>query len=801
MAAPSITLTVVDQNGALVPSAQVTIQEPGQPAFHTITDYDGHVSWTLRQSIPYSIRVEKQGFYLTTENGLAPDVHSLRVVLTHQEVLQQEVNVHASTPGIDTQQISNQITLAVPEVVNIPFPTNRDIRNLLPFTPSVVPDEYGQVHVAGGETYMTLDTLDGFDIRSPISGDLSLHVSTDAVRSIDTETTRYPVEYGRSTGGVIAFTTGTGDNKFRYDATNFVPSVRNLNGLRFDTFEPRVTFSGPIRRNRLWFFDAVDMRYSDTYIPELPTNANTNHLIEGSNLIKFQQNLNSRNTLTANLLWNVFHSPYDGLSAINPQQSTDKHDIIAWFPYLLEQHSFRNNILVNTGFGVLRYREGFEPHGNLPYDVTPELPSGSDFESATGRSQREQGYINLFFPPIHKIGSHELRAGINLDHLGSRENETFAPINYLREDGSLLRRSVFPSFAPYRLHNVELGAWGEDRWSPKKNLLIEPGLRFDWDEIIRGPLWSPRIAMNYSPHIGQSKTTFSAGIGEYYEHTQLVYLADAYTGTRYDTYYAADGTTPTGPPLKTTFLQNEDTENLREAHALNWSLGVQHMLPYNTWFAVNYLQKRVSDEFVYTSQNPPGALSGTWLLTNDRQDHYHSWEVEARHAFSGGYTLFGAYTRSSATTNNALYYVPSLSILGNQQPGPLPWDTPNRLISWGWLPTWAPFFPSVHKNWDFVYSLLWNTGFPFDSINANQQIVGSAGSHRYPDFLSFSPGLEWRFHFRGRYFGIRGTLENATDAADPYIVYNNVDSPQYLTFTQPLGRAFTTRIRLIQSSK
>ncbi|HZZ37910.1 MAG TPA: carboxypeptidase regulatory-like domain-containing protein [Acidobacteriaceae bacterium] len=804
----SVSLTVVDQNGVLVPSAEVTIQEAGLPDLRTMTDYDGRASWLIHQSQPYSLRVEKQGFYQTTQSDIDPQGKTIRVVLTHQEVLQQEVNVHASTAVIDTEQTSNQLTLAVPEVINVPFPTNRDIRNLLPFIPSVVPDEYGQVHVAGGATYMTLDTLDGFDIRSPISGNLSLHFSTDAVRSVDTETTRYPVEYGRSTGGVIAFTTGTGDNKFRYDATNFVPSVRNLNGLRFDAFEPRITFSGPIRRNRLWFFDAIDMRCSDTYIPELPTNADTNHLIEGSNLIKFQQNLGSRNTLTANLLWNDFHSPYDGLSALNPQQSTDNHDIIAWLPYLQEQHSFPNNILVTTGFGVLRYREGFEPHGDLPYDVTPELPTGSNFETSTTRSQREEGYVNLFFPPIQHGGSHELRAGIDLDHLGSREAQTFAPINYLSEARTLLRRSVFPSFAPFRLHNVELGAYGEDRWTPVKGLLIVPGLRFDWDEIIRGPLWSPRIAMNYSPHIGQGKTTFSAGIGEYNEHTQLEYLARAYAGTRYDTLYAADGTTPLGLPIQTTFVQNEDTGNLHEAHAINWSIGIQHMLPHEIYFAANYMQKRVADEFVYANQSGPGALYGTYLLTSDRQDHFHSWEIEARHTFAGGpdtpfggSTLFGAYTRSSATTNAALDYVPSLSILGPQQPGPLPWDTPNRVISWGWLPAWAPWLPTVHKNWDFVYTLLWDTGFPFDSVNANQQIIGPAGSHRFPSFLSLSPGLEWRFHFRGKYFGIRGLLENATDASDPYIVNNNVDSPQYLNFEQPLGRAFTTRIRLIQSSK
>jgi hypothetical protein len=40
-----------------------------------------------------------------------------------------------------------------------------------------------------------------------------------------------------------------------------------------------------------------------------------------------------------------------------------------------------------------------------------------------------------------------------------------------------------------------------------------------------------------------------------------------------------------------------------------------------------------------------------------------------------------------------------------------------------------------------------------------------------------------------------------TNSQDPYIVINNVDSPDYLTYEEPLGRAFTTRIRLIQTSK
>jgi hypothetical protein len=66
-----------------------------------------------------------------------------------------------------------------------------------------------------------------------------------------------------------------------------------------------------------------------------------------------------------------------------------------------------------------------------------------------------------------------------------------------------------------------------------------------------------------------------------------------------------------------------------------------------------------------------------------------------------------------------------------------------------------------------------------------------------PDHLSLSPGLEWRFHFRGAYFGLRDVMENATSSKDPVEVNNVVVSPQYGTVSEFLGRAFTARIRLI----
>ena len=792
--APTV-LTVVDEDGAVVSGAQIAVEEPGEIAIHLTTDYAGHGTYLLKGSQPYLLRIAKPGFYETVVPQSDPLIREIRVALNHEQMVQEQVSVTASAPGIDTERTSDELTMELPEIINVPYPTSRDIRNLLPFYPGVVQDATGQAHVDGSETWATLDLLDGFDIRSPMSGILALRVSADAVRSIDKEATRYPVEYGRSTGGVVAFYTGMGDNTFRFNATNFIPSYKSENGIRFDKFVPRVTFSGPLVRNRAWFFDGVETEYDNIYISELPQGADSDHLIRGSNLIKFQANATTANIVSGGLLNNVYHSPYDGISPLVPQASTTDRNTIAWMPYLRDQQSFRRGALLDVGLDVERISDGYEPHGNTQFEITPEMSEGSYFENEVGHSQRVEGNAALYLPQRHWGGEHDLKAGIDVDHISFGESVTRESVEYLREDGTLLRSSTFPATAPFTRHNVEAGVYAQDRWKPRAGLLVEPGLRFDWDEIIRSPLFSPRLAAIYSPAATKGRTKFSAGMGLYYEHTQLEYLTRALAGIRYDTYYETNGVTQAGAPVETTFSSNG---TLHEARAVNWSAGVEQRLPGSVYVQANYLHKRMTDEFTYVNQNTLSVLYGKYVLTNGRRDSDYAAEIEARRSFAGGSTLFAAYTHSSAQTNAAINYVPTLSMLGAQQSGPLGWDTPNRVLSWGWLPVPAP---QLKKSWDIVYTFDWHTGFPYTTVDANSQVVGAAGSQRFPHYLAISPGLEWRFHFHHYYFGLRGVMENMTNSSDPLIVNNVVDSPQYGSFSEYLGRVFTARLRLISTKK
>ena len=172
----------MDENGLAVSGAAVAVLEPGLAGVRLWTDYAGHCTYTLQQDSPYQIRAGKAGFYQAVESGIDARASRVRVVLTHEQIVVEQVNVTASVPGIDTEQTSDASTMNTPEIVSVPYPTSRDIRNLLPFNPGVVQDGSGQVHVAGSETWATLDLMDGFDIRSPVNGTLDLRVSTDAVR-------------------------------------------------------------------------------------------------------------------------------------------------------------------------------------------------------------------------------------------------------------------------------------------------------------------------------------------------------------------------------------------------------------------------------------------------------------------------------------------------------------------------------------------------------------------------------------------------------------------------------------------
>jgi len=799
--AQNIVVTVVDENGVAVASALVFLQaSPQAAALRCVTDFAGHCEFSNLSTVSYELRVEKQGFYSVMlpaiETGAAANID---VTLSHQQEVREVVDVTESPPAIDPAQIAAQQTLSGLDVLNIPYPATHDYRNAINFIPGVVQDVFGQPHVAGAETYQTVTVLDGFNITQPANGQLLARISTDAFRSIQVEPAREPAEFGKGSGGLLLLNTGIGNDHFRFFATDFVPSIQDKGGWKFDQILPRLTLSGPLQKGKVWFYDAVEGEYDNIVYTELPANADNDHLLRLGNLAKLQANVTRRNIVTGSFLVNHLHDDYDGLSPLSPQLSNPSDAESAYLASVKDQYYFPGGELLEAGLAFDQYNLKWTPYGTSPYSInSDETAGGSYYLSAATRARRWQALANLFLPAQHWHGRHDFKFGADIDRLIYDAQFARQPISFLlgqtppTPPNTCLttvlcsRYSTFSGGSPSSTYNFESSAYAEDRWLITNRLLVEPGVRLDWDEIIRAPLLSPRLAGTFVLD-NSGNTKLSAGIGLIYDPTFLFLIARSLAGQRTDYFFNSSGVLTSTVP--TTF--SVDRNALQAPRFINWSLGLERKLPAAIYLKAEFLEKRGSRGFVY---NTPSGSGGNFILENTRDDRYDALEVSVRHNFRESYMLMGSYTRSRTRSNQVLDFNVDNPLLSSQQPGPYTWDTPNRFLSWGYV----PFFklPLIHRT-EIAYSLETRTGFPFNVTNDQEQLVGPPGSHRFPDYFSLNLQVEKRFHLFGYYWALRGGLNNITDHANPYVVNSDINSPQFLTFSAFEGRAFTSRIRLL----
>lgn len=799
---PRLTVTVTDENGVAVSSALVFLELPSQTR-RCETDFSGTCRFVNVPQAKARLRVEKSGFYSLSIPELQIGATSnVDVSLSHQQEVREVVNVTEPAPPIDPSQLSNQEQLTGLDIINLPYPSTRDYRNVLNFIPGVVQDASGQPHLEGAQTYQALTLLDGFNITQPSNGLLVARVATDALRSVTVQTSRISPEFGKAAGGVLALNTGIGDDRYRFAATNFIPSVQNRKGLAFDKVDPRFTISGPIVKGRAWFFDAIDGEYDNVVFKDLPDNADSDSVWRIGNLFKIQTNLSSRDILTGSFLINHFHDEHFGMSLFDPAETTPSEAESAYIANFKESHFFSGGELLELGLGLVHYSVTTTPSGSTPYFVTPETAGGNYYYAAQTRARRWQGIANLYLPPKHWHGQHEIKLGTDIDRPGYDANFDRTPISYLREgeqfpvSGTCLtanpspcsRYSVFQGPDNTFEHNAETSAYVQDRWAITNRLLVEGGIRFDWDEVIRDTLFSPRLAGTYV--LDESgNTKISAGVGIVYDATPLFLVARPSSGQRIDYFFNPSGNL-SGPAVTTSFVA--DTNRLQAARYLNSSVSLEKKLPWNIYGSASFVWRQGFHNLVYNTAN--GAPAGTFFLQNTREDRYHAFQVNLRRSFRATYGVLVSYTHSQSTSNQVLDFSVDTPLYSSQASGPYPWDSPNRVISWGLLPFFKmPWIGAL----DLAYSAEARTGFPFNVVNDQLQLVGRPGSERFPYFFSLNLHLEKRFHALGYDWAIRAGFDNITDRENPGAVNNNIESPQFLTFSDFDGRSFTTRIRFL----
>jgi hypothetical protein len=289
--AGTISGTVRDPNGAVVPNADVVIREDKTGFTRTVnTGSDGFYSAPSLPAGRYTITSSPQGFKKTVNTGVELHVSEDLVINLTLELgsMSETVNVTADAIQVETRSGEVSSLIAEKQVTELPL-NGRNYAQLALMVPGVSPATGGvggaafaasgtgldagvDMSVNGNQSNANMWTVDGvnnMDVGS--NRTLLVFPSIDSIQEFRVERNSFSAEFGQAQGAVINLITKGGGNQFhgtlfeflRNDALNAKDFFLSRAGqpkskLRYNNFGGN--FSGPIIKERIFFFWSEEWR-------------------------------------------------------------------------------------------------------------------------------------------------------------------------------------------------------------------------------------------------------------------------------------------------------------------------------------------------------------------------------------------------------------------------------------------------------------------------------------------------------------------------------------------------------------
>jgi outer membrane receptor protein involved in Fe transport len=788
-----LTGRVVSDTNAPITNAVVTVRPAsgtGQNA-RAFTDKSGAFATQVPGPGAYLLNAEAVGYYTLKDRALAVVAgdHELTVTLDPVREFSDSMDVTAASGSVALDQTASEETLTGAQMIDIPFPVTQDLKAAMRALPDVVQDNSNSVHLNGGAENQTLFLLDGFNINDPLTGTFTTRLSIEGIQEMNVETGAVSAEYGKGSAGVMSVSTRTGDDRIRYSATNFVPGVDNNKGFRVGSWNPRLNLSGPVRRRRVWFADSFWGQYNQTVIQELPPGSDISSSLRYSNFLHVQANLTPTNIASFGFLASMWNANRVGLGALDPVETTLGERQRQWFAYAKDQLYFGHGAVAEFGVSSNRTFSRQIPYGTGLYVYTPYGRSGNYFVRGTQDGSRDQAIANAYLPSFNWGGAHQFKVGTDVDWLSYAQDLTRTGYEYLNANNAPVRLVLFGGNGQFGRNNLETTAYVQDSWRWRPDVLVELGVRSDWDRLLGNWTASPRVGIAWSPKPLEN-TRISGGYAVSYDETNLELFTRPLDQFPMTYYYP-----PFGNPADPVLSSFVTGSGYRSPRFSTWNLAVDHRMGPNVTLRAQAIRRRGSNGLTYVgSSNLTTVPDVVYRLTNARTDAYDSVGFTARQNFRKEYGWMLSYTRSRAASNAVVDVSSDTPLLLNGNAGRLPWDAPNRIVGWAYVPTFW-------RDWAIASLFEYRTGFPFSIENTAGQVVGNVNSMRFPTFLELNLHIEKRFDFHGQRWAARVGYNNITGHQNPNVVNNMTDSPQFLAFYGGQTRALQFRMRWLGKLK
>ncbi len=543
-----------------------------------MTDVGGNFRFPALPPGEYSIRAVLQGFEtavqenirLTTTVSLTVDL-----VLTPAK-LTEEVTVKAEAPTVDLKSTETaSVTLSDEILRNSPnsslFPSSWEMVNRAPGVVDFV--AYGSSKDDGISW-----TMDGIDIGDTEIGGAWVYVDPNSLEEAKFMGVGLPAEYGNFTGAIFNMVTKTGGNtlsgyaeidyqgvkeagtKSFWQAENngaYLADFPALTPPRLKLIDISANLGGPILKDKLWFFLAVQRYENWNYVTGFPVAAD---FYQPRLFAKLSAAPSSSLTLMASLqyaLWSVDNK--FGSSTVSPEATANERGpgIIADFSLtkILNEKTFLD---VKAGYFTINDR--LDPvvgeDANAHYEFTNNyFQTGSlGYIYRANRTRFQSNASLTHYAEDFIAGSHDFKFGAEIEHSAARNQFGYTGqdnMHYVDYNGANYLAYQYAGYDTDTRY-TRLEAFAQDGWKITNRLNLGIGLRFsqNWGTIkdVDGVVYkstriAPRVGLTYDL-LGDKSTVLKLHYGQFTEAMHTSYHAPLNPASAYHdivSYYWDNG--------------------------------------------------------------------------------------------------------------------------------------------------------------------------------------------------------------------------------------------------------------------
>jgi len=294
--------TVVDEQGAAIPGANVTVTEFATSATRTTaSNAEGVFRLAGLPAGRYTVDVALDGFQplKVTEVSLAPaEIRSLERLQLKLGQLSESVTVTADTAVVQTETSTRMATVTAEQLTNIQM-KGRDLFGMLAVVPGVQDTNMSRdfstwtsmaaITINGMPNTAKNVVVDGVSVIDELGSNAMVNPNIDAVGEVQVISNGFTAENGRSNGGLILITTKSGTNQLKgsawynlrrdnWNANEYFRIKQNLGKPLYHVNIPGYGIGGPVMipklldRGKVFFF--VSQEFTDDLRPTTITRVN-----------------------------------------------------------------------------------------------------------------------------------------------------------------------------------------------------------------------------------------------------------------------------------------------------------------------------------------------------------------------------------------------------------------------------------------------------------------------------------------------------------------------------------------------